>query len=71
MPLVQITMIEGHDGAMITNCIQQVARAVHETLGAPLEAVRVIVQEVPPNRWAMGDRTRAEIDAAETGSGRS
>ena len=63
MPLVQITMIEGRDDEAIANCMKQVARAIHQTLGAPLEAVRVIVEEVPAKRWGVGDRTRAEIDA--------
>ncbi len=64
MPIVQITLIEGRDGDAIKRCIKEVARTVHQTLGAPLATIRVIVQQVPASNWGVGDQTRDEIDAA-------
>jgi len=68
MPLVQLTIIEGRDPAAVGACARQIARTVHETLGAPLERIRVIVTEVPASHWLVGDQTRAEMDAAAAAS---
>lgn len=64
MPLVQITLVEGRSEERVKECIKEVARTVQRTLGAPLSTIRVFVQQVPPNHWAVGDQTRDEIDAA-------
>jgi 4-oxalocrotonate tautomerase len=64
MPFIQITLIEGRDEALVKQCIKEVARTVHTTLGAPLESIRVIAHQVPGAQWAVGDRTKDEIDAA-------
>ena len=63
MPLVQISMIEGRDAALVSECARQVARAIHQSLGAPMASIRVLVNEMPATHWTVGDRTRAEIDA--------
>jgi 4-oxalocrotonate tautomerase len=64
MPIVQITLIEGRDDAVVKECMKDIARVLHQRLGAPLETIRVVVQTVPAMHWAVGDRTRDEIDAA-------
>jgi 4-oxalocrotonate tautomerase len=68
MPIVQISLIAGRDEASIKRCLKAVARAVHETLGAPLETIRVIANHVPSTQWAVGEQTRDEIDAAKAAS---
>jgi 4-oxalocrotonate tautomerase len=65
MPIVQISIIEGRDPAVVKACVKEVARAVHRTLGAPLATIRVVVQEVPAAFWSVGDETKDEIDAAK------
>jgi 4-oxalocrotonate tautomerase len=64
MPIVQITLVEGRDEATVKTCIKEVAATLHRTLGAPLDTIRVLVSQVPPSQWGIGDRTRDEIDAA-------
>lgn len=63
MPIVQITLVQGRDDAVINHCIKEVARTIEKTLGAPLDSIRVMVYQVPPVLYAVGDRTRDEIDA--------
>ena len=63
MPLVQISLIQGRDPAAVIECARQVARTVHTSLGAPMESIRVMVTEVAPTHWMVGDRSRAEINA--------
>jgi 4-oxalocrotonate tautomerase len=64
MPIVEIKLVAGWDEAAIKRCVKAVARTIHETLGAPLETIRVIAIQVPAQQWAVGDQTRDEIDAA-------
>jgi len=63
MPIIQITVVEGREPEDIKRCVKSVARATHETLGAPLATIRVTVQQVPAAFWAVGDKTRDEIDS--------
>jgi len=70
MPIVQISIVEGRDSEAIKNCVKEVARAVHRTLGAPLATIRVMVHQVPAAHWAVGDETRDEIDAARAAAAR-
>ena len=63
MPIVQMLLIAGRETSAIQNCARAVARAIHETLGAPMATIRVIVQEVPATHWAIGEETRDTIGA--------
>lgn len=63
MPIVRMTLVQGREEARIQECMRAVARAVHETLGAPMGAIRVIVDQVPASLWMVGEHTRAELDA--------
>ncbi|HEY1609317.1 MAG TPA: 2-hydroxymuconate tautomerase [Paraburkholderia sp.] len=66
MPVVHISLVEGRSDEALTACVKAVARAVNETLGAPLETVRVYVTQVPGAHWAVGDKTKDEMAAAIT-----
>jgi 4-oxalocrotonate tautomerase len=68
MPIVQIYLVEGRDIAAVKACMQEVAQAVHRSLGAPLNTVRVMVQQLPPAQWSIGGMSRDEIDAAKSGA---
>ncbi|PKG23345.1 2-hydroxymuconate tautomerase [Niallia nealsonii] len=61
MPIIQITMLEGRNQDTIEKCIRNVAHTVHESLGAPLTSIRVIVNEVPKNHFAVGDTLKSEM----------
>jgi 4-oxalocrotonate tautomerase len=60
MPIIQITLVEGRDSQAIERCIKEVAHTVSNTLGAPLNTVRVMVTELPPSRFAVGDVLKSE-----------
>ncbi|MDN4573932.1 4-oxalocrotonate tautomerase [Pandoraea cepalis] len=63
MPIVQIHLVEGRDDATVKACVKAVARTVHETLGAPLESIRVYATQVPAAHWAVGEHTKDEPTA--------
>lgn len=66
MPIVHISLVEGRSDEAVKACVKAVARTINETLGAPLETVRVYVTQVPGAHWAVGDRTKDEMAAAIT-----
>jgi 4-oxalocrotonate tautomerase len=61
MPIIQITMLEGREQETIEQCIRNVARTVHESLGDPLSSIRVIVNEIPKNHFAVGDKLKSDM----------
>jgi 4-oxalocrotonate tautomerase len=69
MPIIHISLVEGRDADTIKACVKAVARTVHETLGAPLNSIRVYATVTPATHWAVGDQTKDELAAAaqETG----
>jgi 4-oxalocrotonate tautomerase len=70
MPLIQISLVQGRDAEVVKRFVKDIARTAHESLGAPMETIRVIVNEVPPTHWGVGDQTRDDIDAAKRDAAR-
>ena len=54
MPLVQITLAKGRTPEQLQALGAAVTAAVHESIGAPTENVRVVVQECEPDLWFIG-----------------
>ncbi len=52
MPVINIATWPVQDEARVRTLIEAVTRAVHETLGAPLDKISVYLTEVPPGRWS-------------------
>lgn len=63
MPIVNIALIEGRDPSAISACVKAVARSIHESLGVPLHTIRVIATTIPAAYWAVGARTKDELDS--------
>lgn len=54
MPLIEVTIIEGRSPEKKRAMMKEVTEAVHRTLDAPLQAIRVVIREVPAAHWAVG-----------------
>jgi len=50
-------MMEGRTEAQKTALIEKVTDAICESVGAPREAVRVILQEMPNTKFGIGGKT--------------
>ena len=57
MPIVQVNMIVGRSEEQKSRMIQSVAEAVSTSLDAPVESVRIIINEVPSSNWGIGPAT--------------
>ena len=62
MPIISIMMIEGRSMDDKKAMFKAVTDAIVQTLGAPREAVRITIHEVPMDHFAVGGMTRDERD---------
>jgi 4-oxalocrotonate tautomerase len=60
MPIIQVTLVRGREQATIENFIRQIAQLTSVALEAPLHSVRVMVTEVEPNHFAVGDTLKSD-----------
>ena len=51
MPLVEIHLLEGRTKEQKKALLEAVTRAIQESLGTPLETIRVWVQEIPKDEF--------------------
>jgi len=51
MPLVEIHLLEGRTDEQKKALLAAVTSAVHDSIGAPLETIRVWVQEFSPREY--------------------
>lgn len=72
MPIVTIKLLEGRSREQKTALMREVAAAVVNSLGVAPPAVRVLLEEVPPEHWSVGGVSKAEpvsgsADTRQTG----
>lgn len=60
MPIIRITTQKGASPAQINTLFYEVTEAVHRTLGAPRENVRIMLNELPAKNLARGGQTDQE-----------
>lgn len=61
MPIIRVSMMEGRTAQQIEEMIQAVTEAVHRTLDAPAESVRVLVDEIPKTHWGIAGKTAKKL----------
>jgi 4-oxalocrotonate tautomerase len=66
MPLIEVTLVEGRSAEQLRALISGVTQAAVAAVDAPVDAVRVVIREVPATHWAAGDVTIAERRAGQT-----
>jgi 4-oxalocrotonate tautomerase len=60
MPIVEITLIEGRSDEAKERLHAKVAEAIHEAIGAPKEAIRIIIREVPPLHFSVAGAVKTK-----------
>lgn len=61
MPFAQIYMLEGRSDEQKKAVIEKVTQALVEAVGAPIESVRVMIQEVPRENWGIAGVSAKEL----------
>jgi len=57
MPIAQINILEGRTDEQKEALIREVSEAIVRSLDAPLESVRVIINEMPKQHFGIGGRS--------------
>jgi 4-oxalocrotonate tautomerase len=61
MPVVQVNIIEGRSEQQKERLIKEVTDAVHRSIDAPIETVRVLITEMPSSHWGIGGKTAKSL----------
>ncbi|MBD7938672.1 MULTISPECIES: 4-oxalocrotonate tautomerase [Cytobacillus] len=54
MPIVTIQLIEGREESDIEKLMTAVTETISQSISAPKENIRVIIQETPKTHWSIG-----------------
>jgi 4-oxalocrotonate tautomerase len=57
MPIATINIIEGRTDEQKERLIKKVTLAIHEAIDAPIESVRVILNEMPKQHFGIGGQS--------------
>ncbi|MCR8547408.1 4-oxalocrotonate tautomerase family protein [Salipiger sp. P9] len=58
MPFIEVTMVEGRTDAQKAALIEKLTDAAVEAVGAPIEAVRVCIREIPRENWGVAGKQK-------------
>ncbi|MBW6419094.1 2-hydroxymuconate tautomerase [Celeribacter sp. PS-C1] len=58
MPFIEVTLVEGRTPQMKAKLIEKVTEATVEAIGAPIEAIRVCIREVPKENWGVAGQQK-------------
>ncbi|HRX63069.1 MAG TPA: 2-hydroxymuconate tautomerase [Candidatus Competibacter sp.] len=61
MPFAQVHILEGRTEEQKRAVIEKVTDALCEAVGAPREAVRVLIQEVPKTNWGIAGKSAKDL----------
>ena len=62
MPIVRIQMAKGRSAEEKTRLMAAVTEAIHQTIGAPLPTIHIMIQDVPPEDIMVAGRLLTEKD---------
>ncbi len=57
MPIAQINIVEGRTDEQKERLIHEVTDAIVRSLGAPVESVRIILNEMPKQHFGIGGQS--------------
>jgi 4-oxalocrotonate tautomerase len=61
MPIAHISIMEGRTSEQVEAMILEVTAAIHRSLGAPVDTIRVLVEEVPKTHWGIGGKSAKSL----------
>jgi 4-oxalocrotonate tautomerase len=61
MPFAQIYMLEGRTEEQKRAVIEKVTQALVEAVGAPVNTVRVLIQDVPKTNWGIAGTSAKDL----------
>ena len=62
MPIISVQLLRGRSPQMRRALIRELTEGAVRALGVAPQSVRVVLSEVEPEHWSVGDQTKAEAD---------
>ncbi len=59
MPIIEVTLVEGRSKEKKAALIAELTDAAVRAIDAPIESVRVILREVPPEHFGVAGKSKA------------
>jgi 4-oxalocrotonate tautomerase len=57
MPIIQVNLLEGRSDELKEALIAALTEATVQSIGAPRESVRVLLNEMPKTHWGIGGKS--------------
>jgi len=57
MPIIQVNLMEGRSDELKEALIAALTEATVQSIGAPRESVRVLLNEMPKSHWGIGGKS--------------
>jgi 4-oxalocrotonate tautomerase len=57
MPIARISIMDGRTDEQKAALIAAVTEAIHQSIAAPVENIRVLLDEVPRTQWGIAGKT--------------
>ncbi|MEE8600632.1 2-hydroxymuconate tautomerase [Euzebya tangerina] len=70
MPIVHINLMQGRPPERIQAMITAVSHAIADSIDAPLETVRVLVNEMEDHQYGVGGKPIAQVKAERAAAAR-
>ena len=61
MPIATLNIIEGRSDEQKEELIKKVTLAIHESIDSPIENIRIIINEMPKQHFAIGGKSIKEL----------
>ena len=61
MPIAQLYIIEGRTDEQKETLIQEVSEAMARSLDAPMDRIRVMITEMPPQHFGIGGQSAKQL----------
>lgn len=61
MPIATVNILEGRSEEKKELLIEKMTLAIHESLDAPIETIRIIVNEMPKKHYGIGGKSAHKL----------
>lgn len=60
MPIIEVTLVEGREDSQKKQLVTELTEATVRAVNCPIDTVRVIIREVPPEHFGAGGVRRSD-----------
>ena len=62
MPIITVNLLSGRTSSQKEALVRELAEGTVRALGVSDQSIRIILNEIEPNHWAIGSKTKAALE---------